>query len=271
MVNGFKGGDWNELTQTMNVRQKHAHSWVEAYAGLGSGPGSNHLPIWITLDPTPAAERERSVAQVGGVVGYFRPLTDVIRHLWVFYIVGYDGERQNRLVYTPMLQMIGWVREKASEMGRLIKRWFAVLFNFKDISSLISLRGFIVTFLVGTLGVGLAYLVFQLVRRFLRWLRGPAVDSTSLTAGILFYRRLTQLLAEYELERTPAETQGEFALRASKFLSGQGPPIQAAAEVPQQVVDAFYRVRFGHLELEPASLTELNARLDSLEASLKNP
>ena len=35
MVNGFKGGDWNELTQTMNVRQKHAHSWVEAYVGMG--------------------------------------------------------------------------------------------------------------------------------------------------------------------------------------------------------------------------------------------
>ena len=28
MVNGFKGGDWNELAQSMNVRQKHAHSWV---------------------------------------------------------------------------------------------------------------------------------------------------------------------------------------------------------------------------------------------------
>ena len=37
MVNGFKGGDWNELAQVMNVRQKHAHSWVEAYIGAGSG------------------------------------------------------------------------------------------------------------------------------------------------------------------------------------------------------------------------------------------
>ena len=33
IVNGFKGGDWNDLTETLNVRQKHAHSWVEAYAG----------------------------------------------------------------------------------------------------------------------------------------------------------------------------------------------------------------------------------------------
>ena len=41
------------------------------------------------------------------------------------------------------------------------------------------------------------------------------------------------------------------------------------ADVPQQVVDAFYRVRFGHLELEQASLEELDLRLDALEASLK--
>jgi hypothetical protein len=42
------------------------------------------------------------------------------------------------------------------------------------------------------------------------------------------------------------------------------------AQVPQQIVEAFYRVRFGHLELEPASLQELDARLDALEASLNH-
>ena len=33
MVNGFKGGDWNDLVRIMSVRQKHAHSWVEALVG----------------------------------------------------------------------------------------------------------------------------------------------------------------------------------------------------------------------------------------------
>ena len=74
VVNGFKGGDWNELTETLNVRQKHAHSWVEAYVGLRT---PDRIPIWITLDPTPAAERKQSIAQVGGIAGNFRPLTDL--------------------------------------------------------------------------------------------------------------------------------------------------------------------------------------------------
>jgi hypothetical protein len=128
-----------------------------------------------------------------------------------------------------------------------------------------------VSFIVLTLLAGLANLGFKLAQRFFSWLRGPRLDATSLTAGILFYRRLAQLLAAYELDRNPAETQSEFAGRAHKFLTGKGSPTQPVADVPREVVDAFYRVRFGHLELEPDSLHELDARLDALESSLKSP
>jgi protein-glutamine gamma-glutamyltransferase len=266
VVNGFKGGDWNDLTQTMNVRQKHAHSWVEAY--VGAEP--DRRPIWITLDPTPSNERAASIAHVGGLAGNFRPLTDLIRHVWVFYIVGYDRERQNRLLYAPMLQMVGWVKENYNKLVDLAKKGFALLFRFEDISAFISWRGGVVTFLALLLATGLALLAYRLGQWLLRWLRGPVVDSASLTAGTLFYRRLTQLLSQLELERTPFETQGEFAVRAARFLTGQGHSTQTVVDVPGEVVDAFYRVRFGHLELEPGSLEELDARLDELEASMKH-
>jgi hypothetical protein len=267
VVNGFKGGDWNELTQTLNVRQKHAHSWVEAYIGLGP----ENSPIWITLDPTPAAERRESIAQVGGLAGNFRPFTDVIRHVWVFYVVGFDAERQDRLLYAPMRMIIKEIRDQYVKLGQWLRKWVARLFHFRDISAFISIRGFVVSFVVLTMLAGLAHLAYLLARRLFLWARGPAHDATSLTAGIFFYRRLVQLLASYDLERSPAETQSEFARRAHTFLSGQGPLTQKVADVPRQVVDAFYRVRFGHLELEAASLEELDARLDDLETSLKSP
>jgi len=79
------------------------------------------------------------------------------------------------------------------------------------------------------------------------------------------------MLATYDLKRNPSETQREFAQRVHKFLTGRGPTTQKVAEVPQQVVDAFYRDRFGHFELAAASLAELDTRLDELETSLKNP
>jgi hypothetical protein len=266
IVNGFKGGDWNDLTETLNVRQKHAHSWVEAYVGLTP----DRSPIWITLDPTPAAERQDSIAHVGGLAANFRPFTDVIRHIWVFYVIGFDGDRQDRLLYAPMRAMIREAREQYARLGAWLRRLFTTLFHFPSVGALISVRGFVVSFVLGVLLAGLANLAYRLAQRLMRWLRGPTLDATSLMAGSYFYRRLVQMLAAYDLERNPTETQSEFALRAHRFLVGRGPLIQPVADVPQQVVDAFYRVRFGHLELEPASLDELDARLDSLETSLKS-
>src|SRR5262249_9256129 len=130
VVNGFKGGDWNELTSTINVRQKHAHSWVEAYIGTYKD-GPTRGPVWITLDPTPANARRQSIAQVGGMGSIFRPLTDLIRHVWVFYVVGYNGERQDRLIYQPMLTLIKEAKDKYVSLGLWLRHWFARLFHFR--------------------------------------------------------------------------------------------------------------------------------------------
>ena len=114
-------------------------------------------------------------------------------------------------------------------------------------------------------------LFYRLMLRLFAWLRGPTHDATALTLGTLFYRRLAQMLSEYDLERTPTETQGEFALRAHKFLTAQGPQSDPVANVPREVVEAFYRIRFGHFQLEPDYLDALNGRLDALELRLKSP
>ena len=251
IVNGFKGGDWNTLTQSMNVRQKHAHSWVEAYVGEDHS-GS---PIWITLDATPVSDRDESVAQVGGVSTSIRPMTDMIRYVWVFYILGYDASRQNRLLYTPIKVTIREVRRGYAMLWDWTRRGFdspvqisrasAHSSASRGSSSRSSCCSFLALIVKLAVSVG---------KRLLDWWRGPSDDSAGLTAGILFYRRLVQLLAEYDLERTPAETQNEFALRASRFLTGQPAQIQAVAEVPQKIVEAFYRVRFGHRDLDPDTL-----------------
>ncbi|MFO0889582.1 MAG: transglutaminaseTgpA domain-containing protein [Isosphaeraceae bacterium] len=264
MINGFKGGDWNELTQSMNVRQKHAHSWVEAYLGQTR----EGYPLWITLDATPAADREESVAQVGGMATSFRPFTDLVRYVWVFYILGYDSQRQNRLFYEPIRMVVHKVREGYATIWKLARTGFAGLFNFNTLGSFISLRGFIVSFLVLSMVAFLVRLVLWAGARLRRWWRGPEDEGAGLTAGILFYRRLAQLLSGFDLERTTAETQREFAHRAARFLHGHGSQTQSVAEVPQRVVDAFYRVRFGHGELEPETLVNLEADLDLLESRL---
>jgi hypothetical protein len=267
IVNGFKGGDWNELTRYLVVRQKHAHSWVEAYVGRTS----DNAPIWVTLDPTPVAERKQSIEQVGGLAGSFRPLTDSLRHVWIFYVVGYDGDRQDRLIYGPMRTIATEIKTQYKNMGMRVRRWFAQIFHFENINSFISIRGFFVSFLVGLLSIAVGKLAFQLIQRLARWLRGPITDADALAPGTLFYRRLTQMLAEFKLERMPTETHGEFAGRAQTYIQAHGPESDGVSGVPAEVVDAFYRIRFGHLQLKPESLEVLNNRLDALELRLKNP
>ena len=268
VVNGFKGGDWNNLTQSMYVRQKHAHSWVEAYVGHDA----KNSPIWITLDATPVVDRDESVAQVGGLTTSIRPVTDLIRYVWVFYILGYDSARQNRLLYAPIRLTIQNVRHGYAILWAWSKEAFAHLFNFQSLSSFISIKGFLVSFATLLLAVLVVNLAVSLGKRLLKWWRGPTEDSAGVTAGILFYRRLAQLLAEFDLERAPAETQNEFALRASRFLTGQPAQVQSVADVPQKIVEAFYRVRFGHRDLDPDTLKELEADLDHLQTRLStNP
>lgn len=266
MVNGFKGGDWNDFTQSMTVRQKHAHSWVEAYLGRDA----DGRPIWITLDPTPGNEREKSIAQVGGLSSRLRGVTDLVRYVWVFYVLGYDSNRQARL-YSPLKLMFQKIRDGYGIMWRWAVDTFADLFRFRNLQSFISIKGFVVSFLVLCLAAGLTKGAIWLVKRLLAWWRGPIDDGAGATPGILFYRRLAQLLAQYDLKRSPAETQGEFAHRAYRFLSNQGDGGREVAGLPEKVVEAFYQVRFGHHELPPESLAELERSLDLLEARLSEP
>ncbi len=258
VVNGFKGGDWNELTEALNVRQKHAHSWVEAYVGRSNSPDA--LPHWVTLDPTPIAARQESIAQVGGLAGNFRPLTDSLRHIWIFYVVGYDGDRQDRLIYGPMRTIANEIKTQFANMRSRFRRWFAQIFHFENIDSFISPRGFFVSFFVLLVLAGAAKGFYRLGLRLLLSLRGPIPDSASFCPGTLFYRRLTQVLAQIDLERLPNETQSEFARRAQKILSARRSGSDSVSEIPGDVVNAFYRIRFGHLALNPSLSKRLITR-----------
>ncbi len=263
MVNGFKGGDWNALAQVLSVRQKHAHSWVEIYLG------DSRVPTWLTLDPTPATARRDSIARVGGFSANFRQLTDLIRYVWVFYIVGFNEERQRRLIYGPIKELAGEARNGFATMAEWAHAALGRLLHFRDIESFVSIRGFFVSFVGLLLLAGLCRAGAWLVRRCFRWLGGADRRDAARSPGVAFYRRLAQLLAEFGLDRPPAETQHEFARRAAVFLTGRGSSTETVADVPGQVVASFYRVRFGHSELPPGTLKHLEVQLDALEACLR--
>ena len=268
LINGFKGGDWNDLTSVMTVRQKHAHSWVEALAGPGVGLDARK-PAWITLDPTPSQGRDRVVAQVGGGWGSLRAAGDFARYVWIFYIVGFDHDRQDRLVYGPILRLVQLAREGYRTMALNLKAAIRRLLYFPDVASFFNVRGFVVSFLALLLLVGLVRASAWIGGRLIRRIRGPEDDDAGLSAGVAVFRRLAHLLAGIGVERPQAETPREFARRASLILAGRGAPaVDPLADLPGRVVDTFYDIRFGRREPDPEALRRLEGGLDDLEAHL---
>ena len=76
-VAGFYGGDWNDIGHYLQVRQRDAHAWVEAYVGGDAG--------WVTLDPTPPGIGAGATAS-----SRLKQMMDVIELAWFKYVIEYD-------------------------------------------------------------------------------------------------------------------------------------------------------------------------------------
>jgi len=58
-VNGFLGGEWNDLRQAITVRENRAHSWIEAYLGREG---------WVRVDATPPLGRDSRMGKLRQLV-----------------------------------------------------------------------------------------------------------------------------------------------------------------------------------------------------------
>lgn len=262
LVNGFKGGDWNNLAQVYLVRQKHAHSWVEALVGETEGL----RPIWKTLDPTPGQERQASVASLGGVGSRLRFATDYFRYLWVFYVVGFDAARQERLIYGPIKRIFA---EAMRGFGLMFTAGRSALDRLLHVprgqSSFTLGRIVVVLVLIALAAIGLVAVTW-LARRAATRLRRARDDGPDLASGVAIYRRLQTILSGFGLARLGPETPREFARRVADAIAVRHAGL---AELPSRIVEAFYSVRFGDKPLDQDQLLELELGLDELEAVLK--
>ncbi len=264
MVVGYKTDEWNGLGHFFQVRQLHAHTWVEAYleprhfrewpeaadSRLEGASGA-----WLRLDPTPSG----SVARVNPLVDMIGKSFDWLNFLWANYVMEMDRPRQYEVVYDPLADAI---RETVRRLGD--PDWWRG--NLANIAAAMGtgLRNLVIAMAVVLLLFALlvAYQVFRiLLRRRLR--RAGQTDRSTRNARTMveFYRRLEALLARLGLTRLPSQTQREFARQAAvkiAALTGE----QDLAGLPAQVVEAFYRVRFGGIPLD-------KPRAEAVEQALK--
>lgn len=281
IVNGYRGGEFNSLGNYYQVRQKHAHAWVEAYlsaedtpeyelAGLPSAGGS-----WYRLDPTPAAFRPSTltdpslVARVGDAFDY-------VDLLWRDYVLGLNSSRQKDAFYDPVTNRTAGSIPSWADVGRVqsaLRRLRADGWQSggeqRSSRSPWSLGVACAVLVVILAASGRTLYAFWRDRKNWRWFlgrRGGAANRPT----VEFYRRLEKLLSRLQLHRKPGQTPLEFARQAADALRGvirDTPLAEDMADLPSlptRIVAAYYQVRFGHAQLDSAEAAAIEQSLSRL-------
>ncbi|HEV7224428.1 MAG TPA: transglutaminaseTgpA domain-containing protein [Pirellulales bacterium] len=276
---GFKGGEWNEATESYTVRELHAHTWVEAYVRPDSLPNflknsklARENGAWLLLDPTPGGEDDERY----GVFGLYswKQLLDLSQFLWSNYVLGMDSQRQQEAIYQPLIQRIedqlrrlGDDEYRQEQWAKLNAKLGGQRFGLAE--GWLSWQGLLAT----ASGLLLAVGVFKGSQRALpplrRWARNRWDRALGRTrAGVRFYQRFEDLLARRQLLRAANQTPREFALSVGGQFA-ESPATQRAAVLPRRIVEAFYRVRFGGAALDNTELQAVEQALSELADVLK--
>ena len=195
LVNGFRNGEFNDLTSQYVIRASGAHSWVEAYfQGYG----------WVEFDPTPG----RTVAAPAGW-GRVALYVDAMRSFWREWVVNYDAGHQQSLGE----QTARSTRERFAALRRWYRRRYAALLHgAREVqNSVAASPSRWVELAVVT--VGLAFLAANVsgLRRWLARRRLAAHPQDSPTeAASIWYDRMTRSLARRGWRKSPLQTPQEF-------------------------------------------------------------
>jgi transglutaminase-like putative cysteine protease len=277
LVRGYKSGTFNTVGRYYLVQERDAHSWVEAWmptdvipltdlAGVPSEGGA-----WYRFDPTPGRSNQLSI-QKPGMAEQAAQAFDYVELLWRDYVLSLNSSRQDEIVFDPLTARAGalpqWV-----EMQR-IRRWLRQAGVAMGLES-IQPGGKASRVFEGTTAVAvilaLLLLSVSIYGARVAWtaFRWPGNDRQSkANAAPAFYLKLERLMARLAIERKPADTPREMAAAASKRIAALADG-SAVAVLPAEVVDAYYRLRFGNGRLDKVESDAIEQALKKIEVTVQ--
>ncbi|MBP7866482.1 MAG: DUF3488 domain-containing protein [Acidobacteria bacterium] len=245
LVNGFQAGEVNPINNTFIVRQKDAHSWVEAwFHGVG----------WVELDPTPSVPfRVRS-----GFLAFFENLLEYVHFLWISQIVNYDLADQT--------QVFAWVRSNFRSAGEWLKsvfkgveKFFTALWGLVTPGADAEAPAWFLPLVLAPVAAAAGVLLFRLLRRVARAFGGRKARVHLLALRVR--ERFFRACARAGYRRARGETFREFLGR-----------IRLAESCPAGFLEAFgegyHRLRFDPSCDEEELSRRLEALLPRLSAAL---
>jgi len=262
LITGFKGGVFDPRSGRLHVHQYHAHAWVEAFI-------DDH---WVTFDPTPGA-RDESVADIQGQPSRMLLAWRTAEAAWSRFST-LSREGQDEKIYQPIAQRALMAKQVIKDVlqGRIsiFKRAWSFL---SSPERWLSPEGGIVAFLLLLLGIAayrLIRLLFLASYSLQGYLKSQAAFAADRPPRVPFFERLLTILKRHGISPQPTQTAREFIHGALPQLASR----LAASGLnawPEEVVDKFYKVRFGRQSLSPEEVHEMEKHLVDLEKCLQSP
>jgi protein-glutamine gamma-glutamyltransferase len=197
VVNGFRTGEFNDLTSQYLVRASNAHSWVEVYF-----PNYG----WISFDPTPAAPSQLRT-------GWSRSALylDALASFWREWVINYDVSHQYNLGREATRNSLEWFQRARNWARRhheaLLSAARRTQRTVSDSPVQWSIAGGVIALLL--LLAANAQRLWRALRS--RRLAARPEKSPSLAATI-WYERMTRMLARRGWRKSPAHTPEEFLI-----------------------------------------------------------
>lgn len=230
VINGFRGGEFNDLNRTYIIRGRDAHSWLEAYFPEYG---------WVTFDPTPSVP-----AETGDAWSRLALYMDALHQMWREWVINYDYSHQARLSSE--------ISSGANSLQNRIFRWYKrkywqMVRRVKGMQGGLSSGGMVLICLLALTIIGLPFVprAWRSIRRN-RLLRNP--QRAPGAAASLWYGRLLKLMARRGISKAPSETPAEFAAAIPN------PEIQKDVVV---FTEFYERARFADSAEDAARLPEL--------------
>ena len=233
VVNGFRTGEYNDVTGSYIIRGKDAHSWVEAYIpGVG----------WTEFDPTPP-DPKADFGSLHRIALYL----DAAREFWREWVINYDFLHQQNLSIAALIKgrRFGdnarlWLRKKYVRLLDAAKHTYERRRNPSGRD-------------IGLVIVAAILLVAGLRSRLLwrhwcehRLAKNPQ-QAPELAASI-WYSRLLKRLSRRGWHKQPSQTPIEFV------ASIEDPALRASVE---RFTARYEKARFGSSADDAQRLPEL--------------
>jgi len=240
IVNGFRTGEFNDLTGSYIIRARDAHSWVEAYF-----PGQG----WVSFDPTPPATRGLPSAWTRIML-----YVDATREFWREWIINYDFLHQRTL----STEVSSSGRRFFQNAGHNIhSHYAAILERARRLQRQIQRSPG--TWTLWGIWLAAALLLLINARRLWRaWRRRQVAanpERAPSSAASIWYARMIHRLARRGWRKRPAQTPREFVRTI------QDPPLQNSVA---RFTSHYERARFGASPEDAQRLPELYEEIKSL-------